>query len=150
MKELSAGVGFGIVAWARVVLASSLGWTGGTILGFLAMLAVGELPCPEEHLVSGQCTVPWIQWLERGVLLASAVLTGALVVGCAVIAAGELRRERATQVSLVFGCCWVVITCAPKNDATLWALGGASILGMWMARRAAMNWIRADRAQDSV
>lgn len=140
--DLEAQAAWGLVVWARVVLACSLAWFAALIIGFLTLTAAEKLLCPKDQIVSGNCEAPWFVWVERVVMFGSAAMAGALVVWAAALIAGRWRRRRAADMSFLVGSVCAVYICITDTEPELWALGMTSIVGGWLARWTVNRWTR--------
>ena len=144
--EASGRLFWSVVVWGRVVLASWIGWCMGLIAGFLGLVASDAFLCPEDQRVSGTCTAPWVEGVERGITIGSVALAAVLVVGFASIAAGEYRRARAAHFAFVVGSVCAGFTCFLEADPMLWGLGATAIVAGWVTRVVVLKWVRSDAA----
>jgi hypothetical protein len=72
------------IRWLLVIPLTITGWFVGLFTGLL-ILQIGEWTCPQEQIVSGMCTAPWIHFV-----FSTAVVFGSFIAAAFMVAVPSL------------------------------------------------------------
>ena len=125
-----------ILRWLAVIPAAVLGWYLALILGVLIHQFATRL-CPAEKLLSGLCTAPWYEAVERAIFLGSVALSALLVVAFAAGVA-PARKCPVALIALTVGAAVATMMAYDlKAGAELAAAISAGALATWILCRRA-------------
>lgn len=135
-----------LLGWAGIALVGLSGFVLSLWVG-LGLQWVATAFCSEPDVISGACSAAWFPWVERGITLIVAALTGALVVSLVAAVAERSQRRAAAAVALAFTIVFVLMmanTSGPSDGGFLLEALATTGCGIWALYRV---HLRLDPAQ---
>lgn len=118
------------IRWLCVLPATYAAWWFAAAAGFL-LHAVVDAQCPPTLVVSSVCTAWWMPAATRGIMVFTAALAAALVVGAAV-ATAPARRRAVAWITFGVGAIVATVMALAAQASLEWV---AAVCGGWSTTR---------------